>query len=73
MATQAPSIPSGTPVPLPTDSNFWSRITTWASENKAIVYTIAGVAVVITGAGAVYYLNTSSVSVLFAHSLPCQL
>jgi import receptor subunit TOM70 len=35
-------------------------VTSWASENKAVVYTIAGVAVVVTGAGVVYYLNSDS-------------
>lgn len=40
-------------------SSLWDRITTWASENKAVVYTIAGTAVVITGAGAVYYFSDS--------------
>lgn len=39
--------------------SFWDRISTWASENKAVVYTIAGVAVVVTGAGVVYYLTDS--------------
>lgn len=43
----------------PSTSSLWDRITTWASENKAIVYTIAGTAVVITGAGVVYYLSDS--------------
>lgn len=38
---------------------LWDRITTWASENKAVVYTIAGVAVVVSGAGVVYYLSDS--------------
>jgi len=38
---------------------LWDRITTWASENKAAVYTIAGAAVVISGAGIVYYLLDS--------------
>ena len=37
--------------------SFWDRVSNWASENKAAVYTIAGVAVVITGAGVVYYLT----------------
>lgn len=37
--------------------SIWNRISTWASENKAVVYTIAGVVVVVTGAGAVYYLS----------------
>ena len=39
--------------------SVWDRITTWASEHKAVVYTIAGTAVVITGAGAVYYFSDS--------------
>ena len=38
-------------------TSFWDKVTTWASENKAVVYTIAGVAVVVTGAGVVYYLS----------------
>lgn len=38
---------------------LWDRISLWASENKAVVYTIAGVAVVISGAGVVYYLSDS--------------
>jgi import receptor subunit TOM70 len=41
----------------PSSSSLWDRITSWASENKAIVYTIAGTAVIITGAGAVYYFS----------------
>lgn len=40
--------------------SFWDRITTWASENKAVVYIIAGVAVVGTGAGVIYYYGDSS-------------
>ncbi|RYO94047.1 hypothetical protein DL766_004102 [Monosporascus sp. MC13-8B] len=49
------------PVAIPVESpSAWDRITNWASENKAIVYTIAGVAVVFTGAGVVYYLNSDS-------------
>ncbi len=40
-------------------SSLWDRISTWASENKAIVYTIAGVAIVVTGAGVAYYLTDS--------------
>lgn len=48
------------PVAVPVESaSVWERITTWASDNKAVVYTIAGVAVVVTGAGAVYYYNSS--------------
>jgi import receptor subunit TOM70 len=43
----------------PPSSSLWDRITTWASENKAVVYTVAGVAVVVTGAGVAYYLTDS--------------
>lgn len=49
--------PSGSP-PSST-SSLWDRVSTWATENKTIVYTIAGTAVVITGAGVVYYLSES--------------
>ncbi|KAF2087778.1 mitochondrial precursor proteins import receptor [Saccharata proteae CBS 121410] len=41
-------------------SSLWDRITTWASEHKAVVYTIAGVTVLVTGAGAVYYFSGDS-------------
>ncbi|KZF19597.1 mitochondrial import receptor subunit tom-70 [Xylona heveae TC161] len=41
-------------------SSLWDRISSWASEHKAVVYTIAGVAVVVTGAGAVYYFSESN-------------
>jgi len=46
----------------PPPSSLWDRISTWASENKAVVYTVAGVAIVVTGAGVAYYL-TDSVSI----------
>jgi len=49
-----PDFASSTP-----PSSVWDRISTWASENKAVVYTIAGVAVVVTGAGVAYYLTDS--------------
>ena len=54
-----PSIPQAETVTVPADSSLWDRISTWVSENKAVVYTIAGVAVVVTGAGAVYYVRSS--------------
>ena len=38
-------------------ASIWDRISKWVSENKALVYTIAGVAVVVTSAGVVYYLS----------------
>lgn len=40
-------------------SSTWDRLTTWASENQALVCTVGAVAVIITGAGAVYYLSDS--------------
>ncbi len=40
---------------------LWDRLSAWASENKAVVYTIAGVAVVVTGAGIVYYRSDSRI------------
>lgn len=61
MSTQSP-IASGKGVPdfaSSTPSSAWDRISTWASENKAVVYTIAGVAIVVTGAGVAYYLTDS--------------
>lgn len=50
------------PIAIPVESSVWDRLTNWASENKALVYTIAGVAVVVSGAGVVYYLNGDAVS-----------
>ena len=65
---------SSEPVPIPGSSTnlgtsslssdasslpLWDRLSTWASENKAVVYTIAGVAVVVSGAGVAYYLSES--------------
>jgi len=41
----------------PSSSSLWDRISAWASDNKATVYTIAGVTVVVS-AGAIYYFNS---------------
>ena len=49
---ESPSLSSAPP-------SLWDRVSLWASENKTVVYSIAGVAVVITGAGVVYYLSDS--------------
>lgn len=60
MSNPLPSMPPGRPtvaIPVESSSGLWDRLSTWASENKAVVYTVAGVAVVVTGAGVVYYLN----------------
>ena len=40
--------------------SLWNRVSNWVSEHKTVVYTVAGVAVVVTGAGLVYYLRDSS-------------
>ncbi|BDD60199.1 TOM (translocase of outer membrane) complex component [Monascus purpureus] len=47
-------------LPASSTASVWDRISKWVSENKAIVYTIAGVAVVVTSAGVVYYLSDSN-------------
>ncbi|GAO14715.1 uncharacterized protein UV8b_04595 [Ustilaginoidea virens] len=61
MSNPLPSMPPGRPTVVPVDapSSTWDRITSWVSENKAVVYTIAGIAVVVTGAGVVYYHSES--------------
>lgn len=51
-----PSIPDTLPTGSP---SLWDRISTWASDNKALVYTIAGITVVVTVGGAVYYFSDS--------------
>ncbi|OTA84029.1 hypothetical protein M434DRAFT_400522 [Hypoxylon sp. CO27-5] len=56
-AAPPPMPPLGRPLAVPVESSIWGRFTNWASENKGLVYTIAGVAVVVTSAGVVYYLN----------------
>ena len=35
------------------------KLYTWAAEHKAVVYTVAGFAVVATGVGAIYYFSDS--------------
>ncbi|KPM43120.1 Mitochondrial import receptor subunit tom70 [Neonectria ditissima] len=64
MSAPVPSMPPGRPIAIPVDSSsgLWERLTNWVSENKAAAYTIAGAAVVVTGAGVVYYLNDPSKS-----------
>ncbi|EEP81259.1 mitochondrial protein import receptor [Uncinocarpus reesii 1704] len=70
MSSSTPSQPTIVPVPagnativtapVPSSpSSLWDRVSKWASEHKALVYTIAGVAVVVTSAGVVYYLSDS--------------
>ncbi|PLB35787.1 putative mitochondrial outer membrane translocase receptor (TOM70) [Aspergillus candidus] len=49
-------------LPPASSSSVWDRVSKWVSENKALVYTVAGVAVVVTSAGVVYYLSDSKTS-----------
>jgi import receptor subunit TOM70 len=58
-----PNSPGPFPVEIPQvaqSSSLWDRITNWASENKGTVYAIAGVTLVVTAAGTIYYLNSDS-------------
>ncbi|KAI4765646.1 hypothetical protein E4T52_09288 [Aureobasidium sp. EXF-3400] len=57
-SAQAASQPSFTK--LEPSSSFYDRITSWASEHKAAVYTIAGITLVATGAGIYYYTSESA-------------
>lgn len=41
-------------------SSFWDRVSNWASENKTVVYTAAGITFVVTSAGIIYYFSSSS-------------
>ncbi|KAH0349849.1 hypothetical protein KCU83_g5132, partial [Aureobasidium melanogenum] len=62
MASTIPAAQAAQPsfVKLEPSSSVWDRITTWASEHKAAVYTIAGVTLVATGAGIYYYTSESA-------------
>lgn len=68
MASQQPQQPifpppsTAIPVQIPADSSVWDRISSWVSEHKAVVYTIAGVTVAVAAGGVVYY-STNSVSI----------
>jgi len=61
-ASAAPVAPPANSISVPVEGSVWDRITEWATENKTIVYTIAGVTVVVSGAGLVYYLKKDSSS-----------
>lgn len=67
-STNAPapvlSAPGPFPIGIPETgtSSFWDRLSTWASENKGVVYTIAGVTLVVGAGGAIYYFNSSDSS-----------
>lgn len=74
MSNPLPSVAPNPPtaaIPVDPSSSVWDRISSWASENKAAVYTIAGVVVAVTGAGAVYYLTSDSVRSYSFGGGPC--
>ena len=58
------SAPGPFPVGIPEagTSSFWDRLSSWASENKGVVYTMAGVTLVVGAGGAMYYFNSSDSS-----------
>ncbi|KAH0542033.1 hypothetical protein FGG08_003497 [Glutinoglossum americanum] len=51
ISVDASSLSSSTP------SSLWDRLSNWAADNKAVVYTAGAVAIIVTGAGVVYYLS----------------
>ena len=51
-----PQVVLDVPVP-PAPSSVWDRITSWASDNKAAVYTAGAIVLVVTGAGVAYYVT----------------
>jgi hypothetical protein len=60
---QAPLGPGPFPVQIPVEqgtSGLWDRLTNWAAENKGVVYTIAGVTLVVGAGGAIYYMSSDS-------------
>ena len=57
-----PNSPGPFPVQIPVDqgtSSLWDRLSNWASENKGVVYTIAGITLVVGAGGAVYYFSNA--------------
>ncbi|KZM19023.1 P-P-bond-hydrolysis-driven protein transmembrane transporter [Ascochyta rabiei] len=67
-STNAPAPVLSTPgpfpvgIPEPGTSSLWDRLSSWAAENKGVVYTVAGVTLVVGAGGALYYFNSSDSS-----------
>ena len=59
MSSDASRVASSLSTESAASSSIWDKISTWASEHKAVVYTVAGVAVVVSATGAIYYLSDS--------------
>lgn len=55
-----PNSPGPFPVQIPDQgtSSLWDRISTWASENKGVVYTVAGITLVAGAGGVIYYFSS---------------
>ncbi|KAF1950490.1 mitochondrial precursor protein [Byssothecium circinans] len=58
-AAPLPNSPGPFPVEIPQQgtSGLWDRISTWASEHKGVVYTVAGLTLVVGAGGVIYYLS----------------
>jgi len=58
-AAPLPFSPGPVPVALPPQgtSSLWDRISSWASEHKGVVYTVAGLTLVVGAGGVIYYLT----------------
>ncbi|KAF2475247.1 mitochondrial precursor protein [Lindgomyces ingoldianus] len=56
-----PNSPGVFPVQIPPSgpSSIWDRISNWAAEHRGVVYTVAGLTLVVTAGGVVYYLTDS--------------
>jgi import receptor subunit TOM70 len=59
IAEQASVLPVDTPLSASSSAPIWDRISNWAAEHKAVVYTIAGATLVVTAAGVFYYISES--------------
>jgi import receptor subunit TOM70 len=56
-----PIIPDGSAFTTSaSSSSLWDRISTWAAEHKAVVYTVAGVTLIATAAGVYYVVNDAN-------------
>lgn len=63
-AAPLPNSPGPFPVAIPEQgtSGLWDRISSWASENKGVVYTVAGLTLVVGTGGVIYYLSSDKPS-----------
>ncbi|CAI6334171.1 unnamed protein product [Periconia digitata] len=63
-AAPLPNSPGPFPVAIPEKgtSGLWDRLSTWASENKGVVYTVAGLTLVVGTGGVIYYLSNDKQS-----------